>query len=563
MKKLIAMFTSLLLLAVFISCDKSPSGPEKNPEKSTAYTDSANTQLGEYLTELMNNPPSDITQVDFTQINGIYRQAVNYDPTNAQANFGAAITELFMVTQNQGFQEQMNRWSDFLATSTMFGVPVNGMVKPNPSTAKLYQENPLRVEQSNEISPVTYLKALTSLPKFALDDPPKFSDFQDLIESDIIDRVNYALDRLSVVEENSDFVFYITPEMQGDASADTLELDLTEVYLFDAALQAVKSFSYMAIAYNIDLDPYDSSAIMDHLVQNGDFLTLRKSGAMQSSYDGLSGIFTKLASAVTFLSTEDDDQTNDIVVIVQDTTAENPTGITPDQISQMQMALSVVNDALNGPYLYTDDFNNDGSDQQLNVDISKIFDPEIQDFKAFLPAYTVSVGKDTVPSSIDDYVQKEVSVNVNVESAGYHYYSYSIYYYRDSGADTSSGGDLVIPELQQIVNSKYDSLMTAYGEGLDDLTVSASFYGNLEAGSQTILADYYYYYSGETAGYELVYPIITWTANSFEAWANAIPDPTFNGIFPDFNDGTELMTFFGITGDNWQKIMDLGNQTSI
>jgi len=562
MKKILVMITGLLMFASFISCDKSPSGPEKNPEKSASYVDSANTQLGEYLTTLMNNPPSDVTQVDFTQINSIYRQAVDYDPDNPQANFGAALTELIMITQNQSFQAQMDRWTNFMATSTMFGVPLQSVAKPSPANVQLYKNDPLQIGKDPSVTPKTYLQAVTSLPKFVLEDPPKFSDLQDLFENDVIDRVDYALDRLAVVEEHQDFAFYITPEMQGNPEADSLELDLTEVYLFDSALQAVKSLGYLAIAYSVDLDPYDSTAIMDHLAQNGDFLTLRKSGAMQSSFDGLSGIFSKLVSAVTFLNSEDDDQSNDIVVIVQDTTSEIPTGITPEQISQMQMALSVVQDAISGPYIYTDDFNGDGSDQQLNVNISKLFDPEIQDFKALLPPYAISVGKDTVQTVVSDYAQQNVEVTVDVENAGYHYYAYSIGYYQDSGADTSRSGDLDIPVLEQMVNEKYDSLMTALGSGMENLSVSASFYGNVEAGTQTITASFSYSYYGQAGAYVMLSPVITWNADSFEGWANAIPDPTMNGIFPDFNDGMELVTFFGITGDNWQKTMDFSSQSS-
>lgn len=565
MKRTIVGVVGVVLLFSCISCDKSPSGPKDNPEQSAAYVDSANAALGEYISGMMNHPPQNISDVDFTAINSLYRQAVEYDPQNPQANFGAGVTELLMITQNQAFQEEITRWQNFIATSTMFGVPIGnlgGMAKSSPSP-QLLLNNPLQLQpESSMMTPKMFLKAATSLPEFVLDDPPNFSDFQDLIETDILDRINYSLDRLAVVEEHPAFTFYITPQMQGNTgigTADSLELDLTEVYLFDAQLQAAKLLSYLAISYSVDMDPYDSSAIENRLAQDGDFLTLRKEGTMESSYAGLTGIVEKLSSAIVFLGNEKDDQTNDIIVISADPEAPNPVVITPQDLATLQNAAILGSSVLSEPYMILDDFNHDGQIEQLNVDFSALFSPEIQDFKDFLPPYSVSTGTDTAEQNVYESDQYVISTTVTPDSAGDYYYGYSISWYPESEEYEDEYGSILLPEIKSLVRAKYDSIKTALGENLDNIYFQVNWDGHLDEGENQVMVPVYYGYGGKVQSFAFVYPIITWNADSFEEWANSIPEPTINGIFPDFTSGMDMVTFFGYTGETWQKTFDPTN----
>ncbi|NIQ12745.1 MAG: hypothetical protein GWO23_25225, partial [Gammaproteobacteria bacterium] len=63
-----------------------------------------------------------------------------------------------------------------------------------------------------------------------------------------------------------------------------------------------------AIAYDVNLSPYNETAITDRLNQEtGSFMTLRKPGSMSAALDGITGILDKAEAALNFLETESDD----------------------------------------------------------------------------------------------------------------------------------------------------------------------------------------------------------------------------------------------------------------
>ena len=51
------------------------------------------------------------------------------------------------------------------------------------------------------------------------------------------------------------------------------------------------------------------------------------------------------------------------------------------------------------------------------------------------------------------------------------------------------------------------------------------------------------------------YPVITWDADTFDEWKSGWPDPTFNGIFPDWT-SDEMMELLGMEEEDWQKTWD-------
>ena len=71
----------------------------------------------------------------------------------------------------------------------------------------------------------------------AIEDPLKVSDIQKTIEEEILPAIDYALERLQIVEGDPDFTFELTPEMQGDEEEEPREIDLGEVYMIDATTE--------------------------------------------------------------------------------------------------------------------------------------------------------------------------------------------------------------------------------------------------------------------------------------------------------------------------------------
>ena len=52
------------------------------------------------------------------------------------------------------------------------------------------------------------------------------------------------------------------------------------------------------------------------------------------------------------------------------------------------------------------------------------------------------------------------------------------------------------------------------------------------------------------------YPVITWDADTFDEWENGWPDPTFNGLLPNWT-VDDLLEFLGMDDeDDWEKVWD-------
>ena len=51
-------------------------------------------------------------------------------------------------------------------------------------------------------------------------------------------------------------------------------------------------------------------------------------------------------------------------------------------------------------------------------------------------------------------------------------------------------------------------------------------------------------------------PVITWDADNFNDWKDDWPDPTFNGILPNWN-VDDLLDFLGTDDEtDWEKTID-------
>jgi hypothetical protein len=231
-------------------------------------------------------------------------------------------------------------------------------------------------------------------------------DLQRIIEETFIPAVDYALARLAVVEDDPDFQFIITPELQGDAEEDSLDLDLGEVYILDAQLRTLKAFLLVATAYNLDFDEngsydflqeeFSDAEILRQLMrvdQDSDFLTLRSSDGMLPAGLNVLSALEKLEASVAFIRAEEDDQRDDLIRQrdLEDLDAEidlSDQADVPDflrDVDGIEQALSKLREVLSGPVDIDADFDGDGEEEILTVNLSAFFYAPVQDLKKLLP----------------------------------------------------------------------------------------------------------------------------------------------------------------------------------
>ncbi len=543
--KILIPFGAVLLF--ILGCEETP---EENGEDSAVImmVDSAITALEDEMEALSDVEVSGPGDIDFSTSNALFKEALALDPNNVDANFGAGLTQMLMFSQDPDVQAVFDAWEAFLDTGSAFVAdPLDS--EPALSAGFLLPgalgKAPIRSVNEQEVA-YSYL----NLFKLAVSDPPTIGDIQDVVEGTLLPDLEYALERLDIVDDSSSYVFSITPRMQGDAEEDTLEFDLTEVYVLETAINLIRTFFSVAVSYNIGpVSPtaYDSAAIIDLLEQGGDgFLSLRTNGAarMDSAYQAIMAASHSLDNAINFLQAETDDQSNDIITVPTEDA---------DMLDSIKVYNGAFRDSLENGVTLTADWDDDETtlDEELTFNFSALFTNPIQDFKALLPDYSVSVGRDTA-WDYGDWQQMQINdiqVTVNVPAEGFYSYyrnhwwdSWEDYEYQD--IDTMN---LSLPRVNEIV----DSLLAIFraADTLGHWDIGTGWYGWLNAGENII-------YTGIWYGYEPRYPdwvyytgMLSWDAETYTEWT--FPDPTFNGFLPDIADDADFKATFGIEEEDF------------
>ena len=309
-----------------------------------------------------------------------FEDALESDPSNLTANFGAAFTTLASIGQNESLESTMDSWIDCLESL--------GMTDPLGRTIISNNETAFGIPTSlNEISSFDAAQFLSYLPiikshEFILMrgneyDCPEIGSLQDLLEDTFLSQLTEAIDHLGKVVGEG-FVFTITPEMMGDDGQSPINLDDTEIYLIKGVFHQLRALIYAVITYNVDIPYYDlmeepdSTYNFPWLAQDASFLTIR-SGQEQSlpnAHGDLNAVLSSLESAITFLQSDTDTE-NDL--------------IQPDEGELTEM-LEAINDAqsiLSGPY---------SIEEEITVDISHFLNNPPANLKNILPGYTITAG---------------------------------------------------------------------------------------------------------------------------------------------------------------------------
>jgi hypothetical protein len=543
MKANAILFIVVALFFSMVSCNLEDSPTESiDEEGAKADIELANKALEDVLYSLINSEGiENMDEIDFSVPFGLYTAAYAKDPTNQDANFGLGLTGIFMITQDEPVNNAYDEWQTYLESTTPFETPLN---KKNNTALTIGFPTSLSFFS---IPDKDLAKTILGTQKMALDDAPKLSTIQLIFENNLIPKLDLALSALDLVDDNPQYTFMITPKMQGDLDADSLEIDLTEIYALEVGVNVLKVVLDIAVAYNVDFTGYDSLGMLNAFSQGSSFLTVRNSGqSLADAKTSLLAAIDKLEAGINFLRNETDDQNNDIIKL-------DPGGNDEADLDSILAHTDDARDLLTSGLSFTGDWDGDEAtpEEELMINLGEYFDTPVLDIKALFPPYTASVGRDT--SDYDWYWFYEdtlVSASVNVAVEGYYYYNRS-YSWNNSGYENFyTNTNLSIPDFDQAFNEKVAELKQI--PGIQYIYVQLNWWGdNLTVGQHAIndqlLSWDYEYKLPQSASY---YPKITWTANSFDEWI--LPDPTFGGVLTGMTDA-EFKRIFGITAEGWEK----------
>ena len=564
-------------LMFFTGCEELTDG-EVSPEDSSAAVakaDSATLIMETMMNDMFNAEPDSVEEMldlmDFGDAYTLYSEAATLDPSNSDANFGMAFTGFLMLTQDQDLQDMLLRWEDYFSVNEPFLIS-----EEDGTLGRNGYGLPLSIDGIS-IPVLPYLEMPVSLTKMATGDVPQFSEFQDLVDGLFLPVVEESIAALELVDDDPDYVFIISPTMQGESEADPIEIDLTEIYVLEAGLYALKGVLKSVIAYNFDFVSFDSVGIVTELNQGSDFATLKSNGAadLGLALTSVNTAFERIHDALDFLEAETDDQSNDLITLDQD-----------DNINEIRSDMEEIQNVFQGPnvihYSYWEDiYDNDGYwigeveiEDSLTVDISQFFNNPIADFKAMVPPYTMG----TQPYySYEDYYESlhVVIEQTTVTASGFNNtpvsLSLRLHTYEEGPIITAYiaiGGiwyDLTTISPSNVPAAVWD-LYTDFIALIDDYSdemyayqyINFDWSGTVTTGaSLRIEGDYYIEYEIRTATY--VEPKFSWNASTYTEWLGSWPDPTMNGIFPGM-DAQGLADLLDFGQEDWDEMMnDMNN----
>ena len=553
MKALLPIFLFFLMVMFLMSCEDSmdPEGDsdpmvESDSIAAAAKVDSANQALEDELYDFISQIEDDIidgpSDIDFTLSNSLYKKALELDPENLDANFGAGLTEVLIITQDAELQNVFDVWEAFIDTGTVFEPQSGGAALF--SMSNLYPiflaNNSIPGASEHEIT-----RSYFNLMKMGVADPPTIELIQIVIEKNLIPKLEFAIERFDIVDDQSDYTFTVTPRMLGDEDEDPLELDLTEIFLMETQLNLIWSVSNMIVAYSFEFGVYDSIAIINSLSQGSGFLALRANGAaaMSDAKASLLAASSKLDEAIDFLKGETDDQSDDIIKI------------SPDDLHASDLELIVQDNAdfreylING-WTLTEDWDglSDTPDEPLTFKFSSLFDNPIVDHKELLPPYTVRVKRDS--SHYHDYGEGSIFIttDITVETEAFHHYFRSITWSEDMLTEEGDSS-ISIPEFSRIVDSLITDLQDL--DGVTYFNIYIEWSGNLFPGTNDISTDVSYFYEVKVFDRIFFAAVVTFEDENFDEWI--FPNPSFNGFLPDLSTDDEFKRIFGIVESDFEK----------
>jgi len=492
----------------------------------------------------LNGPDPEVPRdVDFSDALYLYESILDCDPDDLDAHFAITLLDLAALAVDPDVNDAFEAWEAYLDELVPFEV--------DPGTAKLAIPGPIPSSEGAFNIPFTTVRRsmLPYLNLKQLPAPPQVSEAQDIIRNKIIDRVLTGLTHLEEVLLDPDFVFSISPRMQGDLLEETREADNTDFLALWAGLKGLEAGCRVAIAYDVSMDDYTGAHLLASLEQSSTgFLTLTTDGATQMQM--VPGLLLEAAqgcdTAIDALFAETDPQHDDLIKI-------GPSDINRDELTDFQnIELEMITQSLQGPYshLYDWDFRSYTPDVALTVDLDAFFTEPIQNWKQMIPPYTVRL--DTVPYDHEWTSHRDsMMVTVTAPAAETVWASCSWEKWEGSYCNGPEWLTSVLSDIRDTELARIEAIPGWSGYA----SINVSFYDTVIAGTQQIeifiRSNYEYYESW------IEVATIVFNASNYSDWLDQWPDPTINGLFPDATAVEPTMEAFGWEEDEWSQEFSL------
>jgi hypothetical protein len=540
-----------VVLAGLVSCALALSGCSKDTAKPKTDSagdkvDQANAALEDILFRLASTDPALPSDIDFRTPEQKYREALVIDPTNEDANFGAGVLGLLVLTSDPEVNAAFDEWKTYLESHTPFEVgggalqPLGISIAPTGDRAAL----------ALPFQAVPFSLLAESRTALAGADP-QIGRVQAILSERALPRLTEAIARLQVVGRDPSYRFIVSPRMQGDTRAHPIEIDQTDILALHAGAELLSSIVHAAVAYELGFAAYDSASLVHALTPGSGWLALRAGGAehlraagadLRASIDGVEETIDALLA-----ETDDptDDQSDDLIKV----------GNGRADVESLKVHLPQARAALTTGYAFVGDWDRDPGTPKtsLRIKAGALFDTPIPDWKALLPAYTVStVRRSRRIQYVSQYGATHDTVSV-LRADFYHgYYSYS--YSGGSGSEFYDGDPQVRAPLRRVI-------LGLLHEAEQQRGWNGTFFGTGNFADSlpsvvttTIEVSWFQEYT--LAPSQVVVPVITWDAPTFAEWH--WPDPTLGGLLPELDDPNQLDAMFGIDAGNWtrERVLD-------
>jgi hypothetical protein len=529
------------LLALLSCSDDSGNKGGFEPTEVEAKVGQANTQLENILYDLVNGEdPEKPGDIDLTGAYDLYMEALSMDGNHAGANFGAGILEVVMLTQDPQIQDFFDRVDAFIDAGNYFEAEPGASTFDGSLaiTGPAFSMDQVRIPLA---IPAKMTRAFCLAPS---NTDPTIDELQGICLNEVLPRVATSAQRLTKVTAKRDFIFTVTPKMQGDMGEDPVELDLTEVYATLTGLSAVRAGLLHFTAYDFNFDAYTGEEMLAALTPGSSFGSLHSEGEsrMQSALSSWQDAVDHLESAVDFLEAEQDHQGDDLIRI------DPYDDLTQADLDSIKAYIPKARNILNSSDWISLNWDDKSwtPDEKVVFSLNSFYSSPVQDLKTLVPPYTPSL--ETIPTDTR-WVFRDTTLHavVTVEAGGHYFWQRSVHYEQGELVSSYANKDFEVSEWDEVFDM-YEAMVAEKYSG----EVSAYLYNLLDPGPNNVTIDIYYSYSEVLQS--RYSPIITWEADSFEEWI--FPDPTFGGLLPGMTDG-RLKQVFGIDGDGWEKVNEM------
>lgn len=372
--------SSWLLLAglaiTFAGCSSSDEPPAADPAKAKQRVAQGNQIMVPKLGLLILSHGTDTSAYDMSGAHALYAEALAADPNNLDAHFGYSATEIIGLNKDP---QVRSIFLGSLGTVMPVTAVLSGKATPRQiSTMTLKASDFMPESGPLPMNPGVlvgkYLQRSSSAP---------FSATQAIIETKLLPPLADAIAHLQRIAQDPNWAYYITSRDAGQELTDSVRIDLTEVYFLTAICQGISAEGSFLVAYDVDYDNTTAAAVTSAWTVSSTFLAFRPQGAlrMQNTKSFTVSAATSVQQGINFLMNE---TPHPGVELIPYNPSDGPSlQATVHELDTLKMLFT-------SPITVQGDFNHDGIPDNLTLSLASFFDNAVPNFKAKLPAYTVT-----------------------------------------------------------------------------------------------------------------------------------------------------------------------------